>query len=404
MGGELTPALVQAFLRQKSITNVAIGPRIGNEILVTGRSSSQTKPVDVEIRLDGTSRGFTDLEAGSTDIGMSSRGINADEVRILGGLGDMTSREREHVVGLDGIAVIVNPSNPVEALTTDQVRSLFSGETGDWQGITGAAQAVKTFARAQDSGTTESFLRLVMASVALPASTTYVESQRDVADRVAQEKGGIGFVALPYAGSAKVVRVGEPGASALLPTAFTIATQDYALSRRLYFYSGARTQPLAEEFLKFALGPSGQKIVEDIGFVSQTIRENTTFVPVNPTPAYTARTRGARRLNTDLRFHTGRSDLDAKAWDDLDRVLDFLSAQGYEGRNLLLLGFADNTGSKAINQKLSRDRAESASLGFAEREVEVKNFEGFGSDMPVASNGTAEGREKNRRVEIWVRK
>jgi phosphate transport system substrate-binding protein len=85
-------------------------------------------------------------------------------------------------------------------------------------------------------------------------------------------------------------------------------------------------------------------------------------------------------------------------------VISFVNDLHYEGDSILLFGFADNTGSRPLNDKLSDDRARTVERQFQQRGLHPATVRGLGSELPVASNDTEEGREKNRRVEIWVRK
>jgi len=76
----------------------------------------------------------------------------------------------------------------------------------------------------------------------------------------------------------------------------------------------------------------------------------------------------------------------------------------YSGQNILLFGFADSTGSSQANDALSKNRADSVARQFEQRGVNPSAVLGFGSELPVASNETPDGRENNRRVEIWPKK
>jgi phosphate transport system substrate-binding protein len=70
----------------------------------------------------------------------------------------------------------------------------------------------------------------------------------------------------------------------------------------------------------------------------------------------------------------------------------------------MLFGFADSQGGRELNLKLSRERAQSVASQFQQRGVKPGVVTGFGYDLPVASNDSEEGRAKNRRVEIWVKR
>jgi phosphate transport system substrate-binding protein len=174
IGAELVPALVRAFLQQKNLLNVTIEPRVRNLIRVTATDPGATKPVAVEIYQGGSNSAFPDLAKGSVDIGMSSRKVTAMEAASLTAQGDMNSRDCEHVLALDGIAVVVNPANPVNSLTIPSLRAIFSGQNTAWSELSRFSQPIHVYARVEDSGTTDSFERLVMGN-----ELTHVVQQRE---------------------------------------------------------------------------------------------------------------------------------------------------------------------------------------------------------------------------------
>ncbi|WP_083900907.1 OmpA family protein [Azospirillum sp. B4] len=88
---------------------------------------------------------------------------------------------------------------------------------------------------------------------------------------------------------------------------------------------------------------------------------------------------------------------------DLARVVDFVSIAGVRPDKLLLIGFADSRGRPEMNDTLSKQRARAVADALGQQGVRVGLTTWLGADMPVADNGTEEGREKNRRVEIYVR-
>src|SRR4029077_9300577 len=98
----------------------------------------------------------------------------------------------------------------------------------------------------------------------------------------------------------------------------------------------------------------------------------------------------AVRLPLDFRFRSGSSNLDNKALDDLDRVSSFVASPQYAGQSIFLLGFADSSGSRESNERLSAERAKIVAEEFRTRGIKVAEITGFGSERPVASNNTAE--------------
>jgi phosphate transport system substrate-binding protein len=97
----------------------------------------------------------------------------------------MTSPQCEHVVGLDGLAIIVNKSNAVSALSKAQLASIFTGEIADWRELGGAAGPIKVLSRDDKSGTYDTFKALVLGKGKLAAGAVRIEDSRELSDRVA---------------------------------------------------------------------------------------------------------------------------------------------------------------------------------------------------------------------------
>ncbi len=401
IGSQLAPALAVEFLKKEGATGIASYPG-SEDSKVSGVFPDG--PRIIEIHAHGSATAFTGLASGSADIGMASRRINEAEESQLSGLGDMTSPASEHVLGLDGIAVIVNRANPISSLTKEQIAGLFSGQIADWSGVSGTGGAVRIYARDAKSGTYDTFKALVLKDRPLRAGAERFEDSQKLSEAVSNDVNGIGFVGLPYVGGSKAVAVSEKGARALLPNRFTISTEDYLLSRRLFLYTAGNPKPAVRRFVDFALSKAGQDIVAANGFVEQNVRAEPAAPAPDSSPQYKTVTSGAQRLSLDFRFRSGSSQLDNKAQADLDRVTSFLSDLRYSGGSVMLLGFSDSTGNSAANVALSKERAKAVADQFAQRGVQPGLVTGFGPEMPIASNDSDDGRQKNRRVEIWVKK
>jgi phosphate transport system substrate-binding protein len=405
IGATLGPAMAQEFLRHLGATDVKVQRGANEEEqVVVATLPGQSLPWLITVAAHGSATAFTGLAANSCDIGMASRRIKPDEARSLSSMGDMTSPAAEHVLGLDGIAVIVNPANPVQSLSGDQIAKIFSGAIASWSEAGVQQDSIRVYARDNKSDTYDTFKSLVLGTTPLVATAKRFEDSNQLSDAVAGDPNGIGFIGLPYIHSAKAISVAAAGARALRPNLLTVATEDYPLSRRLYLYtSGNSPNKLARQFVEFALSKQGQDVVGSQGFVSQNIQPEKETVAQDAPAAYRRRTEGADRLSLDFRFRTGHSDLDNKALVDLDRMAAFFGDLKHRGDDILLFGFSDSTGSRSTNMQLSRARAKAIKDQFEQRGLEPAVVEGFGPDLPVASNDTDDGREKNRRVEVWLR-
>src|SRR5262249_26856582 len=155
------------------------------------------------------------------------------------------------------------------------------------------------------------------------------------------------------------IAVSEENTSPLLPNRLTVASEDYALSRRLFLYTPSNPKNAwVSRFVDFAISSPGQDIVNKNGFIAQNINIEGSTVAQNAPAEYKRLTTGAERLSLNSRFHKGGKELDSKARLDLDRVVTFITDLRYSGQNILLLGFADDGNGSSDNVELSKRRAE----------------------------------------------
>ena|GEM_PF-6948467 len=120
-------------------------------------------------------------------------------------------------------------------------------------------------------------------------------------------------------------------------------------------------------------------------------------------PRYARLTQGAEH-RLDLLFDTNSSILDGRTLDELGRFLQFMNSHEEQNKEVLLFGFADSEGGDLLNNQLSKQRALVVARGLVEHQIHPSVVEGFGQQFPVTSNDTEEGRRKNRRVEVWLRR
>ena len=419
IGAELMSMLLIEFLRGEGWQGVRKFPSADADVYrVGGVPPGVDEAVAVEVEARGSTTAFTSLASGGCDIGMSSRRIKESEVIALRALGDMNSPACERVIALDGLAVIVNRANSLNSLDRKQIADLFAGRVRDWSalGVSGLG-AVRLHARDAKSGTFDTFKSLVLGDSALAGEARRHEDSRELSAAVAGDPSAIGFVGLPFVGSARALPISDGEGSALAPTSFTVRTEDYPLSRRLYLYTAAAAgSPLSPKFLRFAEGEAGQAIVARAGFIDQTAapagRQTIAASQASPSPAAAPRVRtdyerlvsGAERVGLTLRFRSNETELDPKATADLDRLVRLLAQPEFRTSAVVLLGFSDNRGDTEVNRRVSDERARAVAGMLRQRGMRAVNAHGLGSASPVASNETNDGREKNRRVEVWLKR
>jgi phosphate transport system substrate-binding protein len=404
IGAELAPALAEAFLRRRTGAATVVRRRTAADELVVEARQGERPVEQIEVFAHGSATAFEDLAAGKCDIGMSSRRIHDDEVTKLGALGNLASAASEHVIALDGIAVIVNPTNPVSSLTKAQIAQIFSGAIRSWSEVGGADRPIAVFARDDKSGTYDTFRTLVLGSTALVSGAARIESSEALSDAVAGDERAIGFIGLPYVRSAKAVMVKDAGSVPLLPSPMTVSTESYPLARRLYLYVPLGAAETSRDFLDFALSEDGQRVVQSAGFVDLRPEcDPNAAACTGCSAAYRDAVRDACRLSIDFRFDRGSTQLDTRALRDLQRIVALMGRPANSERSLLLFGFSDGKGPRPDNLALSDQRAGIVASQLRARGLHVAVARGLGPDMPVADDATEEGRERNRRVEVWLR-
>lgn len=411
IGAKLAPALVSEYLTAVlGAEKVEQVPGIKeNEVFLKGRVKDQL--MVVEIHAHGSTTGFTDIEAGGCDVAMASRKIKDKEVASLQalGLGDMTAVTNEHVIALDGIAVIVNKSNKINALEMPKLAAIFSGQITNWAEVGGEPGAIAVYARDDNSGTYDTFKHIVLDKLALKEGSKRFESNPELSDQVSRDPLGIGFTSLPNINKAKAIAIADAGAKPIFPSFFTVATEDYPIARRLYLYTV--TNPAnhhVRDFIELVHSHRGQEITNEIDMVDMNIKpfyaekvDHSQIKNLALVQDYLKVTDNAQRLSVNFRFNTGKVTLDNRSERDLGRVVDFLKDK--LDRQIILAGFADNSGDYEVNQKLAKVRAETVAEQLRARGIVVNHIASGGEELPVATNLSTPGREKNRRVEVWLR-
>ncbi|RRV65913.1 hypothetical protein EGI99_18145 [Stutzerimonas stutzeri] len=404
VGAKLAPMLVAGLFEAKGLQSVRIAPAgKENEQRVTALDE-RGKTIQALVAAHGTGTGFAGLKDRTADLAAASRPIKQSEAQSLAALGDMRSAESEQVIAIDGLAVIVHPDNPVQSLSVEQVARLFSGEIANWRELGGANAAVELHARDDQSGTYDTFKELVLGSQGktLATNATRYESNDALSLAVSRRSGAIGFVGLASVGKSKALAITDGDSQPMPPTTALVATEDYPLSRRLFLYADPQKQSKwTREFLTFVHSPAGQAIVEKSGYVAQAIAPIRLSAQAAMPAAYQQLAREAQRLTVSFRFAEGSAQLDNKAQRDVQRLIDYLNSHDKQMNAAVLVGFGDARNDPARTALLSKLRAMAVRRELARGGILVKEINGLGDQLPVASNSEA-GRIKNRRVEVWV--
>jgi len=226
----------------------------------------------------GSGTGFAALINGTTDIAESSRKIEQKEVDAIKKNGKTPV---ETVVGYDGIAVVVNPKNPVKTLTIPQLSDIFTGKITNWKEVGGKDGKIVLLSREVNSGTHVYFKENVLnggnakGPKEFAPSALLMPSSQAIADEAATNKNAIGYFGMGYLSKkTKTIQVRKDASSpAVIPTLDNVLSNKYPISRSLYFYTAGKPSGDAAKFIKFVLSADGQKIVQDQGFVPMNMKK-----------------------------------------------------------------------------------------------------------------------------------
>ncbi|WP_371228274.1 substrate-binding domain-containing protein [Pseudomonas sp. QE6] len=405
IGAHLLPELVKGLLQSEGYADVSVQPgKAENELRVIGRSADGKEAI-VDLAAHGSSTGFVALKDNSAELAAASRPIKDAEAAGLSASGNLRSAKAEHVIGIDGLAIIVNPANALDELTTDNLARIFSGEVKTWEELGGRGGAIHLYARDDNSGTFDTFKELVLAGhgKTLANGTQRFESSDQLSQQVSADPQGIGFVGLSSIRKAKTLRIADGDSQAMPPSTTLIATEDYPLSRRLFLYmKPEESNRWAHALLQFAQGDQGQALVSASGFVGQRVQAVKMTPRAGMPQAYQSLARDAQRLSVNFRFREGSATLDNKAQRDVERLLAYLQQNGKMNKQTVLVGFGDPKQDPARAELLSKLRAMAVRRELAKDGVMFREISGMGDALPVAANNDDDGRIKNRRVEVWV--
>ncbi|MDH4869891.1 phosphate ABC transporter substrate-binding/OmpA family protein [Pseudomonas sp. BN515] len=405
IGAKLGPALVKGMLEEEGMRAVHQTPGDReNEVHILAHDANG-KEVRVELAAHGSSTGFIALKDSSADLAASSRPIKDAEAQDLSSFGDLRGHQAEQVIAIDGLAIILHPDNPLRALTTSQLAAVFAGEVKTWEELGGKGGAIRVYARDDQSGTYDTFKELVLArqGKTLAGTAERFESNDKLSTAVSGDPQGIGFVGLASINQARALAIADGDSQAMPPSAELIATEDYPLSRRLFFYiKPGEENRWAKALVHFAQSPRGQAIVDQTGFVAQQVQAIKVQVQKDMPESYRELATNAQRLSVNFRFQEGNANLDNKALRDVQRVLDYLKQADKLQQKVVLVGFGDPKADPQRAELLSKLRAMAVRRELAKGGVTLKEVTGLGDELPVAANTAEEGRIRNRRVEVWV--
>jgi len=206
----------------------------------------------IDIQGGGSSAGITATKTHSADIGMSSRALTDEEKNLW-----------NVEIAKDGLVLIVNPRNPIQDLTSDQIRDIYAATITDWSQLGGSKSKINIIAREEGSGTRSAFAELLMDEEEITPKAIVQDSNGAVRQLVADDPNAIGFISLGLV-TDEVKALHLDGIEA---TRENIMNGSYKLSRQFLFVTDGEPTGLNREFIDFTLSSEGQKLLSNEGLI-----------------------------------------------------------------------------------------------------------------------------------------
>ena len=209
----------------------------------------------IDIQGGGSSAGITAAESETAQLGMSSRNLKEAEQHLW-------SVE----IAKDGLAIIVNPRNPVHDLTIEQLRAIYAGDIISWSEFGGADARIHVITREEGSGTRSAFESLVMGESRITPKAIVQNSNGAVRQLIADDPNAIGFISLGLVDST----VKALYLDGIKPSRENVINGSYSLYRPFLFVCNGEPTGLTKQFIDFVLSPEGQQILVHEGLIPAT--------------------------------------------------------------------------------------------------------------------------------------
>ena len=228
--------------------------------------------VRISVTGGGSGTGIAALINGTVDIANASRQIKPEEIKAAEANG---TEPVEFVIAQDAIAVIVNPNNPVNQLTLQQISDIYSGKIDNWLEVGGGDHPIVKLSRETNSGTHVYFLEEVLRlgnkddNTLFSPDTLLLPSSEGITAEVRDNLNAIGYDGLGYVTpEVKVVAVsGVDSENFILPSAESVNNGTYPIARDLYMYTNGQPAGVIKEYMEWIHTPEAQQIVKELGFV-----------------------------------------------------------------------------------------------------------------------------------------
>ena len=247
---------LDAFKGQRGTLKIA-GGTAHIPVMKEAAKRIMTRYSDIVITVagGGSGVGIKQVGEGLVDIGNSGRKPRAEEIERY--------NLKIYQWAIDGVGLAVNPKNPVQSITKEQLKKIFSGKINNWATLGGADHTITVFTRDEASGTRAVFWNKALDKGTISTKALFVSSNGAMKTAVANDPYAIGYVSVGHMDES-VAPVAFDGVT---PTLETVKNEQYQIARGLYSNTKGEPEGLPRLFIDYLFTPEGQKIAADKGFI-----------------------------------------------------------------------------------------------------------------------------------------
>jgi phosphate transport system substrate-binding protein len=224
---------------------------------------------NIQVTGGGSGVGIAALINGTTDIAESSRPMKDTEKNQVQDKRGVPAVE--FAVALDGLAVYVHDRNPIQELTLEQLKRIYTGVVKNWKDLGGNDERIILYGRENSSGTYAYFKEHVLENADYYPTTQTLPGTAAVINAVSKDARGIGYGGIAYLKGVKALKVKKdaktPGVE---PTLENVQKNIYPISRFLYFYLAGQPKDQMKRLTDWILSADGQAVVNDVGYYPLT--------------------------------------------------------------------------------------------------------------------------------------
>jgi len=254
-------------------------------LLLTNEFSKQNPQFLPDVRGGGSKLGIEALEADITDIALVSRNLKPEEKVLLNAKKNL----EEVVIAYDGAAIVVHPANPLTQIDLETASKIFSGQISNWKEVGGDDLPIKVIIRNKFSGTGLFFKEHVVQKKDLgeelfnpnneySPNSIIVDDNTELINRVSGDMSSISYIGMGFVKNNKeklkaLEYAKRSNDEYIEPNIQNMINRKYRLARGLYLVYKNQNKKSVDEFVSFATGEKGQKLILKSGYLRSTLEE-----------------------------------------------------------------------------------------------------------------------------------